>query len=152
MIHLALALIVLSGSPVDDLVPQQIKTIKLQVPAIWKHTQDQGTEVFSSPAHDAQLLVDLGTTQSRMEANACVNKIVSAMGQTGWSRVSIGTQPAARKVDEDADSDRKTVVDTITYVGCNGRTSWSIQFRVNANKRDRYVPLLAKIVESLTYL
>ena len=152
MIHLALAMLVLSGSPVDDLVPQQFKTIKLQVPAVWKHTQDHGTEVFTSPAKDAQVLVDLGTTASRMQANACVDKIVQSMGQPGWNRISIGTQPAARRIDEDADSDRKTVVDTITYVGCNGQTSWSLEFRVDAQKRERYLPLVAKIAESLTYL
>lgn len=150
MIRLTLAALLLA-SPVTDLVPTQIKTLKLRVPAVWKHTDDQGTQVYTSPAKDAQLLVDIGTTQSQLDAVACRDKIVHAMGDQGWTLVSVGAQPAARKVDEDTSQDKQTVVDTVTYVGCNGRTSWSLQFRIDAHKKDKFSPLVDQVVQSVQY-
>lgn len=151
MIRLSLAVLLLA-SPVLDLAPAQLKTLRLRVPAVWTHTDDQGTQVYTSPAKDAQLLVDIGTTRSQLDPTACRDKIVHAMGDSGWTLVSVGAQPAARKTDEDVSPDQQTVVDTVTYVGCDGRTSWSLQFRIDAHKKDKFTPLVDQVVQSVRYV
>lgn len=153
MIRLALAVMLFGASPVTDLVPAQVKTVKLRVPGVWKHSDDQGTQVYTSPAKDAQLLVDVGAVQTAgMEAKACRDKIVSGMGgDAGWTMLSVGGQPAARKLDEDVSPDKQTVVDTVQYVGCNGKTTWSLQFRIDAHKKDKYFPLVDQVVQSIQF-
>lgn len=152
MIRLTLAALMLAGaSPVTDLVPAQVKTLKLRVPAVWKHSTDQGTQVYTSPAKDAQLLIDIGTTASHLDPHACRDKIVKAMGEDGWTLLSVGGQPAAKRTDEDTSADKQTVVDTVTYIGCNGSTSWSLQFRIDAHKKDKFSPLVDQVVQSVQY-
>jgi hypothetical protein len=152
VIALTLAALLLSGNPLTDLAPTQIKTVKLRVPAVWKHTDDKGTQVYTSPAKDAQILVDVGATASPMDASTCRNKIVHAMGEEGWMLLSIGTQPAAKKVEQVQSEDQQTVVDTLTYIGCNGRTTWSMQFRIDAHKKDKFQALVDQVAQSLQYV
>src|SRR5690242_18718139 len=64
VIRLTLAVLLFGASPVTDLVPTQVKNVKLRVPAVWNHTDDSGTQVYTSPAKDAQLLVDVGAVQT----------------------------------------------------------------------------------------
>jgi hypothetical protein len=149
MLRAAIALLVLA-SPVNDLVAQQFKTIKLKVPAVWKHIDDQGTDRYRSPASDAEVLVDVGHTANPMDAKVCVQKITAASGGE-WSGVSIGARPAAKQTTEDKGDDG-TVVDTTRYIGCDGKTTWSVEFRVDAHKADRYGPLVDQIIQSLSYL
>jgi hypothetical protein len=152
MIALTLTALLLSSNPLTDLAPTQIKTVKLRVPAVWKHTVDKGTQVYTSPAKDAQILIDVGTTASPMDGSTCRNKIVHAMGEEGWMLLSIGTQPAAKKVEQVTSEDQQTVVDTLTYVGCNGRTTWSMQFRIDAHKKDKFQALVDQVAQSLQYV
>lgn len=152
MIALTLAALILAGNPLTDLAPTQIKTVKLRVPAVWKHADDKGTQVYTSPAKDAQILVDVGATASPMDASTCRNKILHAMGEEGWMLISIGTQPAAKKVEQVQSEDQQTVVDTLTYVGCNGRTTWSMQFRIDAHKKDKFQALVDQVAQSLQYV
>ena len=102
-----------SASPVTDLVPAQVKSLKLRVPGVWKHTTEAGTETYTSPAKDAQVLVDVGATATPMDGGTCLNKILTAMGQEGWSRISLGGQPAAKKVAHDQSEDKQTEVETV---------------------------------------
>jgi len=152
MIALTLTALLLAGNPLTDLVPVQIKTVKLRVPGVWKHTDDKGTQTYTSPAKDAQILVDVGATASPLDAASCRDKIVHAMGDAGWTSISIGTQPAARKMEEVTSEDKQTVVDTLTYIGCNGRTTWSMQFRIDAHKKDKFLPLVDQVAQSLQYV
>src|SRR4051794_21599652 len=99
MLRTALSLLILA-SPVNDLVSQQFKTIKLKVPAVWKHIEDQGTDRYRAPASDAEILVDVGHTQSPMDAKTCLQKITGA-SHGDWTGISIGAQPAARQTNED---------------------------------------------------
>lgn len=151
MIALTLAALILSGNPLTDLVPVQIKNVKVRVPGVWKHSEDQGTQVYTSPAKDAQLLIDVGATASPMDPTVCRDKIVHSMGE-GWSLISLGTQPAARKVEEVVSEDKQTVVDTLTFIGCNGRATWSMQFRIDAHKKDKFLPLVEQVSQSVQYV
>jgi hypothetical protein len=153
MIRLALAaLLFTSASPVTDLVPAQVKSLKLRVPGVWKHSTEDGTETYTSPAKDAQVLVDVGATATPMDGGTCLNKILTAMGQEGWSRISLGGQPAAKKVAHDQSEDKQTEVETVMVVGCNGKTTFSLQFRIDSHKTDKYLPLVDAVSQSVTYL
>jgi hypothetical protein len=88
-----------------------------------------------------------------MKPKVCLDKILTAMGGAeGWEKVSLGLNPAARKVTVDnANEDGSEKVLSISYVGCNGKTTWSLIFSMNEKKKDRFDALAAKIAQSVSY-
>lgn len=142
------------GGTADALVKHQAKTLTIRVPAAWERTVSEGTERFKAPSGEAFFTLDVGAVQTAgMKPKVCLEKILTAMGGSeGWEKVSLGLNPAARKVNLDnANEEGTEQVKSITYVGCNGKTTWSLIFSMNEKKKDRFEPLAAKIAQSVSY-
>lgn len=141
------------GGTADALVKHQVKMLTISVPAAWERTVVEGTEKFKAPSGDAFFTLDVGAVQTKgMKAKVCLDKILAAMGSEGWEKVSLGLNPAARKVNVDnATEDGSQKVKSISYVGCDGKTTWSIIFSMNEAKKDRFEPLATKIAQSISY-
>lgn len=142
------------GGTADALVKHQAKTLTISVPAAWERTVAEGTEKFKAPSGEAFFTLDVGAVQTAgMKPKVCLDKILTAMGGSeGWEKVSLGLNPAARKVNVDkANEDGTEQVKSISYVGCNGKTTWSLIFSMNEKKKDRFEPLAAKIAQSVSY-
>lgn len=145
-----LALMFLAGSA-DELAATTVSSLKLQAPAAWNRTATDGTTRFAAPSGEAYFEMDVGAVQrpGGMEAGECLAKITS--GTPGdWQVLSVGAAPAAMKVDVDTDEAGKQFI-TRTYVGCNGKTTWLLSFHLVAGKKERFVPLSDKIVQSIQY-
>jgi hypothetical protein len=151
---MTVALAASSGGSADALVKHEAKTLTIQVPAAWERTVDGGTEKFKAPSGDAFFTLDVGAVQTAgMQPKVCLEKILTAMGGSeGWEKVSLGLNPAAKKANVDnATEDGEDKVRSITYVGCNGKTTWSLIFSMNDKKKDRFEPLAGKIAQSVSY-
>jgi hypothetical protein len=138
----------------DVLAQHQAKTLALSIPLGWERKVVDGTERFSAPSGKASFTLDVGAVQSSgMKPAVCLGKILSAMGgEQGWQRLSIGGNPAARKVEVDnAARNRSEKIRSISYAGCNGKTTWSLIFSVNEKEKDRFEPLVTKITQSVAY-
>jgi hypothetical protein len=142
------------GGTADALVKHQAKTLTISVPAAWERKVEGGTEKFVAPSGEAFFTLDVGAVQTAgMKPKVCLEKILTAMGGgEGWEKVSLGLNPAAKKVDVDNVNEEGSLkVMSITYVGCNGKTTWSLIFSINEEKKDRFEPLAAKIAQSVSY-
>jgi hypothetical protein len=150
-----LLMVVLSagaGGTADSLVKHQVKALSLKVPAAWERTVEEGTQKFKAPSQDAFFLLDVGTVQTAgMAPKVCLEKILASIGGQGWQKLSLGANPAAKRVDADTTEDGKDTVETHTYVGCNGKTTWSLTFSMNQTKKERFEPLALKIAQSVSY-
>jgi hypothetical protein len=138
----------------DVLAQHQTKTLSVGIPLGWERKVVDGTERFSAPSGKASFTLDVGAVQtSGMKPAVCLGKILTAMdGDKGWQRLSIASNPAARKVQ--VDNAKRNASDkgrSISYVGCNGKTTWSLIFSFNEKEQDRFEPLLAKIAQSIAY-
>jgi hypothetical protein len=136
------------------LAQHQAKTLAISIPIGWERKVVDGTERFSAPSGKAFFTLDVGAVQtSGMNPAVCLGKILTALGgEKGWQRLSIGSNPAARKVEVDnATRSPSDKVRSISYVGCNGKTTWSLIFSVNEKEKDRFEPLVTKITQSVAY-
>ncbi|MBZ4423068.1 hypothetical protein [Myxococcus sp. RHSTA-1-4] len=149
MLGTVLAVVVAAGGSADALASFQVKNVSLQVPAAWSRSTEDGTNKFSAPSGDAYFLVDVGSVQTAgMKADTCVDKIVASIGGAGWERMKVGGQPAAKRLDSD-NSPSGGAVDTVTYVGCDGKTTWSVVFYLEQGKKERFAPLAQKVGTSV---
>jgi hypothetical protein len=151
---MTVALAVGTGGSADALVKHQAKTLTLQVPGAWERTNEEGTEKFKAPSGDGWFTLDVGAVQTAgMQAKVCLDKILTAMGGAeGWEKISLGLNPAAKKVNVDeAAEGGEDKVRSVSYVGCNGKTTWSLIFTMNDKKKDRFEPLAGKIAQSVSY-
>ncbi|AKF82263.1 hypothetical protein OWM54_37790 [Myxococcus sp. MISCRS1] len=146
-----LTVVMAAGGSADALTQFQVKNVAVQVPAAWTRSNEDGTAKFTAPSGDAYFLVDVGAVQTAgMKAQVCVDKIVTGSGGTGWEKLKVGGQPAARRLDTDA-STNGALVDTWTYVGCDGRTTWSVVFHLEQGKKERFAPLAEKVAGSVKF-
>jgi hypothetical protein len=142
--------VVLAAGSADALANYQVKNVQLQVPAAWTRSVEDGTHTFTAPSGDGKFVVDVGTVQTAgMKAEVCVDKIVAAIGGSGWERLKVGGQPAAKRSDTDAAPDGSGTVDSLTYVGCDGKTTWSVVFYLEQGKKERFAPLAQKVGTSV---
>ncbi|HEX5753867.1 MAG TPA: hypothetical protein VFZ09_47225 [Archangium sp.] len=154
MLGSLLVMVLAAGEPAAELTKYEVKTLALQVPSEWQQSEADGTQRFDDPAGDAYLLVDVGTVQSTgMKPQKCLEKILAAMGSEpgGWKQLKLGKAPAARRVDSDTTPDGAESVQTVTYVGCDGKTTWSLVFHMDAKKKDRFETLAEKVAGSVAY-
>jgi hypothetical protein len=144
--------VLMAGEPAE-LTKHEVKTLTLQLPSAWTQSEADGTQRFADPSGDAYVLVDVGAVQSAgMKPQACVDKILTAMGgNEGWKPLKLGKAPAARRVDSDTTPDGAESVRTITYVGCDGKTTWSLVFHMDRKEREHFDPLVEKIAGSVAY-
>lgn len=154
MLGSLLVMVLAAGQPPADLTTYEVKTLTLQVPADWKQSEADGTQRFSDPSGDAYLLLDVGAVQTAgMKPQVCLDKILAAMGGAqGWKPLKLGKSPAARRVDADITPDRSASVETVTYVGCDGKTTWSLVFHMDARRKDRFEPLAEQVAGSVGYV
>jgi hypothetical protein len=141
------------GGSADALVKHQAKALSIKVPAAWEKTVEEGTEKFKAPSKDAFFLLDVGAVQTAgMQPKVCLEKILASLGGEGWEKLSLGANPAAKRTQVDnATEDGDEKLETVTFVGCNGKTTWSLMFSMNQKKRDRFAPLATKIAQSVSY-
>jgi hypothetical protein len=149
---MAVALAVSSGGSTEATKKYQVKTLTLQVPESWAHSVNDGTEKFNSPT-GAFFTLDVGAVQTAgMKAQVCVDKIMAAMGAEGWEKLKVAKNPAARRVNVDnATQDGAAKVRSITYIGCNGKTTWSLIFSGDEGKKDELDATATKIAGSIAY-
>ncbi|ADO72526.1 hypothetical protein [Stigmatella aurantiaca] len=133
-------------------VKHQVKALSIQVPESWERSQEDGTEKFDAPTGGTFFLLDVGQVQTAgMKADVCLDKILAGVGPDGWKKIQVASQPAARRVSVDATEDGKDKVESIHYVGCNGKTTWSLIFSMNQLKKEELEPVLSKVVQSISY-
>lgn len=154
MLGSLLVMVLAAGQPPAELTTYEVKTLTLQVPSDWKQSEADGTQRFSDPSGDAYLLLDVGAVQTAsMKPQVCLNKILTAMGGgQDWKPLKLGKAPAARRVDADTTPDRSASVETVTYVGCDGKTTWSLVFHMDAKRKDRFEPLAEQVAGSVGYV
>ncbi|SES72455.1 hypothetical protein [Stigmatella erecta] len=133
-------------------VKHQVKSLSIQAPASWERTQEEGTEKFNAPTGGTFFLLDVGQVQTAgMKADVCLEKILKGVGPDGWKKLQVASQPAARRVSVDATEDGQDKVESIHYVGCNGKTTWSLIFSMNQLKKEELEPVVSKVVQSISY-
>ena len=154
MVTPALMLALVLGGSADDLMTARYGALTLQVPAVWKHSVQEGSHKYLAPSGEAFFLLDVGRVATPpMDPGACRKKILDNMGgDTGWQMLSIGAAPAARKLDLDVTPDKKDQVQTYTFVGCDGTTTWSLVFHLDSKKKDRFAPLAERVAKSVLYV
>jgi hypothetical protein len=152
MIGSLVTMMVLSaGGSADALTTYKVKSVSLMVPAAWNKSVEDGSHKFMAPSGDAYFVVDVGAVQTRgMDGQTCVNKILANIGGQGWERINVGSSPAAKQVVTDA-AEGSGEVETVSYVGCDGKTTWSVIFHIEKKKRERFAPLAAQVAESVKY-
>ncbi|MFL5350530.1 MAG: hypothetical protein ACJ8AT_37645 [Hyalangium sp.] len=150
---LAVTLATSTGGSAQALKNYQAKTLTLSVPVSWVHTTEESTEKFKAPTGEAFFTLDVGAVQTAgMKPQVCLDKILSAMGGGSWEPLKLGSNPAARRVNVDnATEDGSNKVRSTTYVGCNGKTTWSLIFSTDEKKKELYEPLATQIVQSVSY-
>jgi len=133
----------------DELALATVGALKLSVPSAWRKTVNESATRFANPAGDAYFDVDVGAVQTPggLPAGVCLNNITASIGGA-WTRLSIGSNPAAKKSKVETNSGNLRYVSE-TYVGCNGKTTWSITFHMVSTKRDSFEPLVEKITKSI---
>jgi hypothetical protein len=152
MLGVLLAVALTAGDPVEALTDYTVKSLVLQVPSEWKQSEADGTHRFDDPTGNAYLLLDVGAvTTTGMKPQVCLEKILGAMGNEGWKQLKVGKAPAARRVDSDTTPDGAESVETVTYVGCDGKTTWSLVLHVDAKQKDRFETLLTRVAGSVAY-
>ncbi len=150
MLGTFLAVVMAAGGSADALANYQVKNVLLQVPAAWTRSIEDGTHKFTAPSGDGKFVVDVGAVQTAgMKADVCVNKIIASIGGDNWERLKVGGQPAAKRADTDAAPDGSGTVESLTYVGCDGKTTWSVVFYLEQGKKERFAPLAQKVGTSV---
>jgi hypothetical protein len=135
----------------DELVTFRLDTVRIHVPAAWGHRVENNTHRFDAPSGDAYFVLDTGKTAQRMDAAVCVGKITGQLGGD-WTRVSIGSQPAAKRIEIIHNGQTNSDLHEYTYVGCDGVTTWSLIYRLDARKKERFAPLADKVGGSIDYV
>lgn len=152
MLGTLLTVVLAAGGTADALASYNVKNVQLQVPAAWKRTVEDGSHKFMAPSGDGYFLVDVGAVQTAgMKADVCVNKIVASIGGENWERFKVAGQPAAKRADTDTAQDGSGTVETLTYVGCDGKTTWSVVFYLEQGKKQRFAPLAQKVGTSVKF-
>lgn len=140
-----------AAPPQLSYAPFNTGKVKVAMPVGWAHRENNGTHHFISP--DAKLTVDLdsGTVQSAgMRADDCRDKITKAL-RGRFTNVPVAGTAAAKK--EESVFDKKKRVFVIeTWVGCDGKTTWSLVFNSPREKRATYAPVIEKIANSVEFV
>ena len=149
----AFAVAVLLAGSADELATTEVGALRLKAPAAWQRTENEGTTRFAAPSGEAYFEIDVGQVQRQggMPAAECLGKILDALGgPQGFKKVTIGGQPAAMKESADKDEAGKTFL-TQEWVGCSGRTTWSLQFHMVDAKKDRFAKVAESVGKSVEY-
>jgi hypothetical protein len=139
----------------EHLVSFKAMPVRLRVPAGWKHSVEEGTHRFDSPAEDGSFRLDVGAVDESvapMAAERCRDKLINSLGPDEWTKLTLGGFPAARKRTVDADKKKKAEIETISYLGCDGWSTFAITFSWVLASSTQYTPLSEKVVSSIEFL
>jgi hypothetical protein len=152
MIRAAFALSLSLALGAGALTDATVGALTLKTPGDWQRRDAEGTVRFADASGEAFFDVDVGTVQRKggMKADECLKKILAGIGKSGFKKTKVGGQPAASKETVDTDEAGKKFVER-TYVGCNGTTTWSIQFHMVEEKKGDYAPLADQVFKSIRY-
>lgn len=141
-----------SGSAAKALTKYEVKNLTLKVPQGWSQSVEEGTHKFVAPSGEAYFLVDVGTVHTKgMSGKTCVEKITTSLGGE-WKRLKVGSAPAATRSMTDPLPEGKGEVETVSYVGCDGKTTWSLLFHMDKKKQAEFAPLATQVAKSVKYV
>lgn len=142
--------LLITGAVSEELVAKRIGELTVPAPKDWNRTMNEGSTRFAHPSGEAYFEVTTGKVQTpNMAAGVCLGKILDGLGNQGWEREWLDG-PAAMKRDVDTDDKGQQFV-TETVVGCNGKTTFSIEFHMVGAKKDHYVALADRIMAGIQY-
>lgn len=155
----ALALTVaLALGGVDTLGKVTLGGLVFKGPTQWeKEKPDESSITWKEPDSGAEFAISVFPVDPQRPAKACLKQIVEALGTEDFSALTLGTQPASKKVTSDylgegeeakIDANRVT---TTTVVGCNGKTKWVLTWTAKTSEGARFGPILKRILDSITY-
>ena len=152
---LLLTALLLSGA--DSLTSTRVAGLTLKAPGGWKVTDATDGKSWEAPGNEAQMELTVFNVDPRRGAQECLDQLLEKLGKEGWDKLTIGAQPAVRKVttdyvgDADAGKTDANKVSTVMYVGCNGATKWVMTMSSNSSKSVRFGAVLKAIVASVSY-
>ena len=145
------------GGAADSLTTAKVGGLTLKAPAGWVATDADDGKNWEEPTRAAQLELTVFKVDPRRKAQDCLDQLLEKLGKNGWDKLSIGGEPAVRKVtidyvgEADAGKTDANKVSTVMYVGCNGSTKWVMSMTSTSNKSARFGAVLKTIVESIAY-
>lgn len=156
MTQLALAVALVLGG-VDSVAKVTINGLSFKAPTSWNKTDDEAGSEWAAPEEAAKLAVSVYAVDPQRPAKACVSQLVEAVGKEGFENVTLGGQPAAKKVTtdfvgegDDAKKDENKVT-TTTVLGCNGKKKWVLTWTAKTAQGARFGPMLKRILDSIAY-
>lgn len=132
--------------------------ISLKAPRAWPvSAEDETGKEWASNDERAQMAFNAYPVEPIRPAKACVKQLVEAISGEGFSNVTVGGQPAAKKISTDfiaekeEDKTEENKVTTTTLVGCNGKTKWLLTFANRTADGAKSGALLKRVIDSITY-
>lgn len=154
MIALTLAISLTLGGA-DTLSSNTINKLTFKGPAQWQKAQpDINSLEWLEPESGASMAISVFPVDPIRPATACVKQIVEALGSEGFNAITVGAQPASRKITNDYVGEQKTdanKVTTTTLVGCNGKTKWVLTWTAKTSQGGRFGPMLKRVLDSFSY-
>ena len=154
MLLVAVLGMAVSSVGMEELVPVSMDRLTVGVPGAWRRSQEEGATKYTAPSMEAFFLFHVSHVQTAgMDEAVCRGKILEKMGpESAWTLLTVGGAPAARRLDADTAGDaKKTEIQTYTYVGCDGATTWSLVFHLDSRKKTRFARLAERIAQSISY-
>lgn len=155
---LLIALVLTGG---DSLTKVTVGELSFKAPAEWPSTSDESGKEWTSPDERGKLAVSVFPVDPVRPPKPCVAQLVEAvaanLGKEGFTELTVGGNPAARKVTTDyvgegeAAKKDENKVTTTTVVGCNGKTKWLVTYSARTADSARFGPILKRVLDSITY-
>jgi hypothetical protein len=161
--------LMLSSGGVDRLAKVSLQGLTFKGPVEWTRSQpDENSIQWDEPESGAVMAVSVFPVDPQRPAKACVNQMVDALGKEGFSAVTLGAQPASKKVITDQMGQPATVAledggtqevmkptgekaTTTTAVGCNGKVKWLVTWTAKTSEGARFGPILKRVLDSISY-
>jgi hypothetical protein len=157
----ALGLVValaLGGGELDSLAAVRLQGLSFKAPAAWaRQAPDANSLEWTAPEEVARLAVSVFPTEKFLPPAGCLKKMVEAVGKEGFTTLTIGANPAAKKVTSDFVGEGEGArveanrVTTTTVLGCNGRLKWLLTFSARTAAGARLGPVYKRIIDSVSY-
>lgn len=153
---IALSLVVsLTLGGTDSLSKQSLQGLNFKGPTQWqKAVPDANSIQWNEPASGAEMAVSVFPVDPVRPAKLCVKQLVEALGTEGFEALTLGAQPASKKVTVDYVGDEKidaNKVSTTTVVGCNGQKKWVLTWTGKVSMSARFGPVLKRVLDSISY-
>ncbi len=145
------------GGGADSLSAVKLTGLALKAPSAWIATNADNGKNWEEPGKAAQLELTVFKVDPKRKAQECLDQLLEKLGKDGWDKLTIGGEPAVRKVttdyvgEADAGKTDANKVSTVMYVGCNGATKWVMSMTSTASKSARFGAILKTIVGSIAY-